>query len=139
MGSFLKRIAALWNSAVARLLSPDAELQELVCVLTAFGWGVFLLKGWYSSESRFAVYVLDLIMPVKAWGAIVIAVSAFGFWAYVARDTRLRRAFAYAGVLGWIFVGVLVFRDFHPAAAMISAPIMATASAITYWRLRGPL
>lgn len=125
--------------ALERLLNPDAELQELVCILTALGWGIVMINGWPTTSVHPAIAALNNIMPGNVWGVIIVLISIIGLVGYSSKFTPLRRIMAMAGVIGWGFVGFLVFRDYHPAAAVVIAPVMMVTSAITYWRLRRDL
>lgn len=140
MTTLLQRIQQLFSRGMARLLGPDAELQELTCILSALGWGLMMLV-LNSSEAAHSTFIafLEMLGPLPAWGACISTLSVIGLWGYIMEDTPLRRGFAFTGVVGWLFVGVLVFHDFHPAAAVVAAPVMTMMSALSYWRLRRSL
>lgn len=119
-----------------RLLGPDAELQEIYCVLFALGWGAFLLFGPPGMLKRNPVVdIMDDIWPVWVWGSAFFAYGALGLAAYVHKTRRLRQFCALSGFFGWSVTSYFLFRHFLPHLGSIAVPLAAVASALSYWRL----
>lgn len=118
-----------------RILRRDAELQELMCVLNAIGWGILLLcfQGKVHISPAFSTMVH--FAPDYIWGIALFTFGVAGLLAYIFRQDRLRRFLSIVGVCGWSLISYFMFLSFQPVIGVITAPLCVLFSAISYIRL----
>jgi len=120
-----------------RLTGPYAELQELKCVLNAVGWGLLLLCFRDKVQVSPAFQSMIKFLPDFYWGISLLTFGISGLIAYILELNTLRRVLSLAGVCGWSLISYFMFLSFQPVIGVISAPLCAIFSAISYIRLGG--
>lgn len=120
-----------------RLLSPNAELQELTYLTYAFVWGLILFFFPRSLESSLVYSKMSALAHENMWGGLLFLYGLLGYWAYWIDDHRVRRVVSMCGVMLWTLISYFLFVDFHPAIGTVAVPLCAVMSVLTYLRLGG--
>ena len=118
-----------------RLLSPEAELQELTCILYSVIWGAILIYVDEALKESVVFARLKMLGSDDAWGMFFCGFGVLGLWAYTRDYVLVRRAMAMGGVLVWSLVTVLLYWDFRPVIGVVVVPVCALMSMLTYIRL----
>lgn len=121
-----------------RLLNSDSlplEIQGgLMAVLLGHG---FYYWRWaiFSSAYKRGVDVLDDVMPLPAWGLVLIAIGVIRLFVIFLEMRRCRLAMAIVTLFYWAFWAGCLFVDDPPSLLAKVAIALACSSAFSFWML----
>ena len=128
-------VQRLVNRVFARLLGPQAELQELTYLLYAFMWGLVLFFAKDALATSVIYTRMEGLANQHMWGGLLFLYGLLGFWAYAIDDIKIRRLTPMIGVLLWILISYFLFAEFRPTVGLVAVPTCAVMSILTYIRL----